>query len=65
MKDLYVSILAFIFAVLCLIVPNALSWLATCGLVKIATMCFGYEFTWALGTGIWVILLLLYLFCDS
>lgn len=35
------------------------SWLITCGIVKLITMCFGVAFTWRIATGIWLILLLL------
>ena len=34
----------------------ALSWLATCGLVYLATLCFGYKFSWLFGTGVWIVL---------
>lgn len=36
-----------------------ISWLLTCGLVKLITLCFGWKFTWGIGTGIWLILFLL------
>lgn len=35
------------------------SWLATCGIFKLITLCFGLEFTWAVATGVWLCLLLL------
>jgi len=35
------------------------SWLITCGIVKILAMCFGLDFTWGAGTGVWLILFLL------
>ena len=41
------------------IVILAISWLATCGIVKLITLCFGLTFTWAIGTGIWLVLFLL------
>lgn len=59
MKNVVVNILAFVIAIVALISPLALSWLVTCGLVKVVTMCFDYQFTWGLGTGIWVILFII------
>lgn len=37
----------------------ALSWIVTCGIVKLITMCFGMTFSWAIATGIWLIYILL------
>lgn len=35
------------------------SWGVTCGIIKLITMCFGWEFSWGIGTGIWLIFVLL------
>lgn len=35
------------------------SWLMTCGIVKLITLCFGWTFTWPMATGIWLCLWLL------
>lgn len=35
------------------------SWLVTCGIVKLITMCFGLTFSWSIGTGIWFIFILI------
>lgn len=32
------------------------SWLLTCGIVKLITLCFGLTFSWPIATGIWLIL---------
>lgn len=32
------------------------SWIATCGIIKLITMCFGWTFKWSIATGIWLIL---------
>lgn len=37
----------------------ALSWLATCGIIKLITMCFGWTFKWSVATGIWLVMILL------
>lgn len=35
---------------------HALSWIVTCGLIKLITLCFGWTFSWGMATGIWLIL---------
>ena len=37
----------------------ALSWIATCGLVKLVTMCFGWTFSWPIATGVWLVMLII------
>ena len=37
----------------------ALSWIVTCGIIKLITMCFGLTFSWGMATGIWLIWILL------
>lgn len=37
----------------------ALSWIVTCGIIKLITMCFGITFSWGVATGIWLIWILL------
>lgn len=44
----------FIFAAVC-----AISWIITCGLVYLITLCFGWTFSWAIATGIWFVMWLL------
>ena len=36
-----------------------LSWIATCGLIKLVTMCFGWTFSWPIATGVWLILVII------
>ena len=36
-----------------------LSWIVTCGIIKLITMCFGLTFKWSVATGIWLIICLL------
>ena len=47
-----------IFVVLATIAIYALSWIATCGLVKLITLCFGWDFSWLIGTGVWLIFII-------
>jgi hypothetical protein len=35
------------------------SWIVTCGIIKLITLCFGLVFTWKIATGIWLVLLLI------
>ena len=37
----------------------ALSWLLTCGIIKLICLCFGLTFSWLIATGIWLIMILL------
>ena len=36
-----------------------ISWIATCGIIKLITLCFGWTFKWGIATGIWLVLCLL------
>lgn len=36
-----------------------ISWIATCGIIKLITLCFGWTFKWSVATGIWLVLCLL------
>ena len=45
--------------ILLLAVGYAISWIITCGIVKLITICFGLTFSWAIATGVWLILRLL------
>ena len=45
--------------ILLLGVCYGISWIATCGMIKLITMCFGLEFSWAVATGIWLIICIL------
>ncbi len=35
------------------------SWITTCGVIKLITICFGWNFKWSIATGIWLLLWLL------
>lgn len=55
-----------ILAVLFIIFVYALSWIVTCGLIKLITLCFGWAFSWAIATGIWIVLVILEsIFCNG
>ena len=38
---------------------TAFSWIVTCGIVKLITLCFGWTFSWPIATGIWLVMILL------
>ena len=37
----------------------SVSWIITCGVIKLITMCFGLTFKWSVATGIWLLMALL------
>lgn len=41
------------------IVMYGISWIMTCGIIKLITMCFGWDFTWSIATGVWLIICIL------
>ena len=46
--------------VICILVfAYGLSWIVTCGIIKLITMCFGWTFKWSIATGIWLIICIL------
>lgn len=50
------AIIAFIFVV---ILCYGISWIVTCGIIKLITLCFGLTFKWSIATGIWLVICLL------
>lgn len=55
MKEPFLKILGIIIGIFIVL----LSWIVTCGFIKLITICFGWTFKWSIATGIWLILLLL------
>lgn len=51
--------IAILVAIAILAVCYGLSWIVTCGIIKLITMCFGWTFKWSVATGIWLIICLL------
>lgn len=39
-----------------IVICYILSWIVTCGIIKLITMCFGWMFKWSIATGIWLII---------
>lgn len=48
-----------ILVMLFVILVYAISWIVTCGIIYLITLCFGLTFSWAIATGIWLIILIL------
>lgn len=41
-----------------LIFVYGLSWIITCGIIKLITICFSWTFKWSTATGVWLIMCL-------
>lgn len=51
------KILTWIFVALYIALILGVSWIGTCGVIKLVTLCFGWTYKWGVATGIWLILL--------
>lgn len=49
---------ALLLTIIVLVVAFGLSWIVTCGVIKLITMCFGWQFKWSIATGIWLVMCL-------
>ena len=38
---------------------TGVSWIATCGIYKLITLCFDTTYSWSMATGVWLCLCLL------
>lgn len=45
-----------LFAILMIVFLYFLSWILTCGIIELITVCFGWGFKWTVATGIWLIM---------
>lgn len=52
------NILLIIGFIIIIILAYAVSWLVTCGIIKLITLCFGWTFRLSISTGIWLALIL-------
>ena len=52
------NILLIIGFIILVILAYTVSWIATCGIIKLITLCFGWIFRWSVSTGIWLALIL-------
>ncbi|HBC98702.1 MAG TPA: hypothetical protein DC053_03855 [Lachnoclostridium sp.] len=49
---------ATIIVIALMVLFYGLSWIVTCGIIKLITMCFGLAFKWSVASGIWLIIVL-------
>lgn len=55
----FLCVIAVILPIAWIVAGYALSWIITCGLIKLVTLCFGWTFSWSIATGIWIMLCIL------
>lgn len=53
------AIIVLIIGAILLVLCYGISWIVTCGIIKLITLCFGLTFKWSIATGIWLIICLL------
>lgn len=46
-------------AIIMVVALYAISWIITCGILYLITLCFGLTFSWAIATGIWLVICIL------
>ena len=49
---------ALLLTIILLVVAFGVSWMVACGVIKLITMCFGWQFKWSIATGIWLVMCL-------
>ena len=49
---------ALLLTIILLVVAFGVSWIVTCGVIKLITLCFGWQFKWSIATGIWLVMCL-------
>lgn len=54
-----------IVAIIVLLLAMGLSWILTCGILYLISLCFSLAFSWSIATGIWLVLFLLSSFFRS
>ena len=59
MKGFLVVLGTIIVGALFFILLYGLSWIITCGIIKLITLCFGWNFSWGIATGVWLVILIL------
>lgn len=53
------AIIVLIIGAILLVLCYGISWIVTCGIIKLITLCFGLTFKWSIATGIWLVICLL------
>lgn len=57
-KDMFKAIVALVTVVVVLALVAAASWGICAVFVWLISLCFGFEFTWLIATGVWLSLML-------
>lgn len=57
-KDKITGKSAILLTIIFLVIAFGFSWIVTCGVIKLITMCFGWQFKWSIATGIWLVMCL-------
>lgn len=52
-------------AIIAILLVLGLSWILTCGILYLVTLCFSLAFSWQIATGIWLVLFLVSSFFKS
>ena len=55
MKGCFAALLVALF----IIAMHGVSWIVTCGVFKLITLCFGWTFSWPVATGVWLVMCVL------
>ena len=50
-----IDILTILIFILIIVLFLGMTWLVTCGLTKLVALLLGIDFTWSLGTIVWII----------
>ena len=58
LKTLGTGALGILIVAVFIIAMYAISWIATCGLIYLVTLCFGWKFNWLIATGVWLVMIL-------
>lgn len=64
-KDMIVAFLTFALVIAVLFVAAFASWGICALFVWLISLCFGFEFTWLVATGVWLALLLVSIFLKG
>ena len=53
------TMIGVIFALIIIAALYAISWITTCGVIYLITLCFNWTFSWGIATGIWLVMAIL------
>jgi uncharacterized membrane protein YgaE (UPF0421/DUF939 family) len=53
------TMIGVLFALLIIAALYAISWITTCGVIYLITLCFNWTFSWGIATGVWLVMAIL------